>query len=455
MLGSVHDADVRSRTRFSRLARDGQVRGPQLATLVALPDHHQRVPRRDLDGGRSGCSRSTMAARRPDDDLGEPLPSRSGSSQPMTAGLEDGAPPPRLARARESVELAFIAALQHLPATQRAALILRDVLGFRRQVGRGARDDGRLGQRRSPARAQGGGGEAPGQSQQATLRALGDDGSGRSSSVHRRMGASRRRRHPRDAGRRRHLLDAAASDLVPRPRRDRAFLPATRPGSVAATSRLTPTGNWHSAATRWDAEQGQLPGPHARRAHPGRRPGAARSPHSSPPTRAAPPESSSPPTSSRASACPRGSTHLEARLAAPGRRPGAVRRRRRRGLATRPRACADRAEPRVPEWKENREWRSFYGWPRAPGAGIVRCLMRDGHDCVVYDVSPDVVAELACPTAQRARPRSRTSFKRWTAPRRLGDFSGGGSHKVVGQFGADAAGRHQRHRRRRQQLLPR
>jgi RNA polymerase sigma-70 factor (ECF subfamily) len=69
----------------------------------------------------------------PGDPLGEPLV-ESVWIEPVAderLGLDDGPGSPAARyELRESVELAFIAALQHLPPRQRAVLILRDVLGF-------------------------------------------------------------------------------------------------------------------------------------------------------------------------------------------------------------------------------------------------------------------------------------------------------------------------------------
>jgi RNA polymerase sigma-70 factor (ECF subfamily) len=71
-------------------------------------------------------------ARSAGTELGEPLPEVTWIG-PMPDGrvVPDGADPAEVADERESIRLAFIAALQHLPPKQRAVLILREVLAWK------------------------------------------------------------------------------------------------------------------------------------------------------------------------------------------------------------------------------------------------------------------------------------------------------------------------------------
>ena len=181
MMGSLHDAEDALQDALLRAWRglprfEGRSSpGSWLYRIVtnACLDAIARRPKRVLPidyGTPSG----------PGEEAGSPL---SGSVwvEPYPdeqAGLEDGyASPDARYEQREAVELAFIAALQHLPARQRAALILRDVLGFSaKEVGE-ALDATATSVNSALQRARKTLNERlPDTSQQATRRELGDDG---------------------------------------------------------------------------------------------------------------------------------------------------------------------------------------------------------------------------------------------------------------------------------------
>jgi RNA polymerase sigma-70 factor, ECF subfamily len=181
MLGSLHDAEdalqetlLRAWRGLARFERRSSLRSwlYTIATntsLNAIEHRGRRIHPVDL-GPPSD----------PADGPGEPLVESAWiepyPDEPL--GLDDGlASPEARYERREAVELAFIAALQLLPPNQRAALILREVLGYSAREVAATLETSEAAVNSALQRARRTVEERlPERSQLATIRALGDEG---------------------------------------------------------------------------------------------------------------------------------------------------------------------------------------------------------------------------------------------------------------------------------------
>jgi RNA polymerase sigma-70 factor (ECF subfamily) len=179
MLASPHDAEDALQEALLRAWRGLSGFRPaapirpwlyRIATNASLDAIAKRPRRHLIAPGRPAAGR----ADRP----GAPL-AESGWLEPYpdeVYELGDGESEPGARyEQREGVELAFVAALQHLPARQRAVLVLRDVLGFSARevadsLGTTAASVNSALQRARRTVEQ----RLPARSQQATLQSLGD-----------------------------------------------------------------------------------------------------------------------------------------------------------------------------------------------------------------------------------------------------------------------------------------
>jgi RNA polymerase sigma-70 factor (ECF subfamily) len=133
MLGSAFEAEdavqetlVRAWRGLDRFEGRAQLRSwlYRIATNVCLDMAGARQRRaRPMDLGPASAAEAGLAAPLPETAWLEPIP--DGRVVPAAGDPAD------MVVARESIRLAFVAALQHLPPRQRAVLILREVLRWR------------------------------------------------------------------------------------------------------------------------------------------------------------------------------------------------------------------------------------------------------------------------------------------------------------------------------------